>query len=70
MIQVWYPAERSGPGQAYRTRAETDLKKQHLSLVTTHAAPGVPVATARASYPLVIFSPSWTGRRKPEHGPG
>jgi dienelactone hydrolase len=63
MIQIWYPAERSGPRQAYRTWAETELKTEHLALVKTHAAPGVPVATALPQYPIVLFSPSWTGRR-------
>jgi pimeloyl-ACP methyl ester carboxylesterase len=63
MIQLWYPAERCGPRLPYRTRAETDLKKAHLALVQTHAARAVPVASARARYPVVVFSPSWTGRR-------
>jgi predicted dienelactone hydrolase len=63
MIQIWYPAEFAGPGQVYRTRAETDLKKAHLALVKTHAATGVPVARAQARYPVVIFSPAWLGRR-------
>jgi predicted dienelactone hydrolase len=63
MIQVWYPAESAGPGQAYRTRAETDLKRAHLALVKTHAATGVPVARTEARYPVVLFSPAWMGRR-------
>lgn len=63
MVQVWYPAQCSGPGQAYRTAAETEFKKRHLALVRTHAAAGVPVADAVPRYPLVLFSPSWTGRR-------
>ena len=63
MIQIWYPAERSGPGQPYRTRAETTFTKEHLALARTHAAAGVPVAVAQPRYPVVIFSPSWTGRR-------
>lgn len=63
MVQIWYPAERAGPGQAYRTRAETDWKKRHLARVRTHAATAAPVAGARARYPVVLFTPSWTGRR-------
>jgi predicted dienelactone hydrolase len=63
MVQIWYPAEQVGPGQIYRPRAETDLKKSHLALVRTHAAKGVPVAQAQARYPVVLFSPAWTGRR-------
>jgi predicted dienelactone hydrolase len=63
MIQVWYPAEWAGPGRPYRTRAETEFKKQHLALVKTNAATGVPIARAQARWPVVIFTPSWTGRR-------
>src|SRR5581483_7569872 len=47
----------------YRTLAETPLTKIHLASVRTHAAPMVPVAGAEARYPIVLFSPSWTGRR-------
>src|SRR5262249_43974891 len=61
--QVWYPAEWAGPGRPYRTPAETEFKKRHLALVKTNAATGVPVASAQARYPVVIFSPAWTGRR-------
>jgi pimeloyl-ACP methyl ester carboxylesterase len=63
MIQVWYPAEHAGPGQVYRPLAETEFKKSHLALVRTNAATGVPLAHARDRYPVVLFSPSWTGRR-------
>jgi len=63
MVQLWYPAERSGPGQAYRTRAETSFVKEHLALVRTHAATGLPVAMAQPRYPVVFFSPAWTGSR-------
>jgi hypothetical protein len=61
MVQIWYPADQSGPGQAYRTWAETEFKKRHLALVRTHAAAGVPVAGSQGRYPVVLFSPSWTG---------
>jgi predicted dienelactone hydrolase len=63
MIQIWYPAEHGGPGIAYRPLAETEFKKRHLALVRTHAVRGVPIAKAQAQYPLVLFAPSWTGRR-------
>ena len=42
MVQIWYPAERRGPGEAYRLRRELPFKKEHLALVRTHAAAGVP----------------------------
>jgi predicted dienelactone hydrolase len=63
MVQIWYPAARSGPGQEYRKRAEVDFKKEHLALVRTHAATAVPMAAAQSRYPVVIFSPAWVGRR-------
>jgi predicted dienelactone hydrolase len=63
MVQVWYPAESTGPGQAYRSRAEAALSHQHLTLVRTHAAEGVPSARSPERFPLIVFSPSWTGRR-------
>jgi predicted dienelactone hydrolase len=63
MIQIWYPAARTGPREAYRTRAETSVLKGHLALVRTHAAAGVPVAAVPGRYPVVIFSPSWRGQR-------
>ena len=63
MIQIWYPADQAGPGQPYRTRAETEFKKAHLALVRTHAATGTALSGGQARYPVVIFSPAWTGRR-------
>jgi predicted dienelactone hydrolase len=63
MVQIWYPSERSGPGQPYRSRREVAFKKEHLALVRTHASPGVPLASAQKRYPLLIFSPSWGGCR-------
>ena len=63
MVQVWYPAECDGPGEPYRTFAETTLKTQHLARVRTHAALGVPVAKTPARHPVVLFSPSIGGRR-------
>jgi predicted dienelactone hydrolase len=63
MIQIWYPAQSRGPGQFYCVPAGLPLKKNHLSLVGTHAADGVPVARKMDRYPILIFSPSWTGGR-------
>ncbi len=63
MIQIWYPTNQIGPGQAYRSPDELSLVKQHLALVQTHAAPGVPLAAAPSRFPLILFAPSWTGRR-------
>jgi predicted dienelactone hydrolase len=63
MIQIWYPAECAGPLQAYRTFAETSFKTQHLALVRTHAARNVPVVKGTERFPVLIFTPSWNGRR-------
>ncbi len=63
MIQVWYPTDHAGPGQSYRSPDEVSLIKQHLALVQTHAAPGAPLAVTPSRFPLVLFAPSWTGRR-------
>jgi pimeloyl-ACP methyl ester carboxylesterase len=63
MIQVWYPAERSGPAHFYCSRAEMPFKKEHLSRVKTPAAEGVPIARSPGRFPVLIFSPAWKGRR-------
>lgn len=63
VVQVWYPAEREGPRQPYLSRSEVPFKKSHLALVETHATPGVPLARAAPRFPVLIFCPSWTGRR-------
>jgi predicted dienelactone hydrolase len=63
MIQIWYPADRSGPPFPYRPRAETSLRSRHFALVPTHASAGVPLARGAGRLPVVLYSPSWTGRR-------
>jgi len=65
VIQFWYPAtSSSGPRQPYCLRSEMPLRKEHLSLVSTHAATGVPLAGTPRRSPVLIFSPSWTGGRR------
>ena len=63
MIQIWYPTQQAGSGQAYRQRDELTLLKQHLALVQTHAASSVSVAALPARLPVLLFAPSWTGSR-------
>jgi predicted dienelactone hydrolase len=65
MVQLWYPAEPlPGAKRAfYRSRAATGLKKENLALVRTRALAGVPLARAQSPFPVLIFSPSWTGGR-------
>ena len=63
MVQIWYPAARSGPPSPYRLPSETTLRRDRLALVKTHSAVGVPVSDARPGYPVILYSPSWQGRR-------
>lgn len=63
MIQIWYPTQQHGPRQAYRKHSEVSLVKQHLAFVQTHAGVGVPLPPGRERFPLILFAPSWTGRR-------
>lgn len=63
LVQIWYPADRQGPGAPYRTPAETTLKTRHLARVRTRATLGVPVATTPTRHPVLLFSPAANGRR-------
>ncbi len=63
MIQVWYPTRENGPGKPYRASNEVSWSKQHLALVRTHAVEDASLATDQDQFPLLIFEPSWTGRR-------
>ena len=63
MVQMWYPTQQVGTGQRYRRRDELSFLKQHLALVQTHSAPNVAVAESPARLPVLLFAPSWTGRR-------
>jgi predicted dienelactone hydrolase len=63
LVQLWYPAQGAGPRQAYRGPAEVAFPKEHFALVQTHAAARAPLAEALPRYPVVLFAPSWIGRR-------
>jgi dienelactone hydrolase len=63
MVQVWYPTQEKGPGKPYRAGNEVSWSKQHLALVATHAVEGASLASDQDRFPLLIFEPSWTGRR-------
>ena len=63
LVQIWYPSEQSGTGKPYRSHAEVSWPKQHLALVETHSVEGVALATMPDRFPVLIFAPSWTGRR-------
>jgi predicted dienelactone hydrolase len=63
MVQVWYPSDVRGPGRPYRSFNEVAFPKDHLALVLTHASEGVPMSKSQLRFPIVLFSPSWIGRR-------
>lgn len=68
MIQLWYPTEPgvSGVRSAYRDRRTTSSWTSQLSLVKTNAivdAPIAPVPKGSGGYPILLFSPSWSGQR-------
>src|SRR5579859_5410238 len=68
MIQIWYPAERGDreARSAYRDRRTTSFWTSQLSLVRTNAVVDVPIVPARketGGYPVLLFSPSWSGQR-------
>jgi dienelactone hydrolase len=64
MVQIWYPAE---PGQgklaSYRRRVETTLESSYQAVLPTHSRLHAPVLRAGAPYPVLLFNPSWRGRR-------
>lgn len=63
LTQIWYPSDSRGTRQQYRTQAEVTLVKQQLAMVKTNASSNVPIATTPEQFPVVVFSPSWIGRR-------
>ncbi len=62
LIQIWYPSEDSGRKDYYRMWQETTLKTESLALVRTCASVGSSLAGRVTEYPVILFSPSWTGR--------
>lgn len=65
MVQIWYPVDRSFHGQLafYREKQTTNWRTSQLALVKTNAYLHAPMAAAQASYPILVFSPSWSGQR-------
>ena len=65
IVQLWYPAEthRHIKLAPYRDKEEGWLLTRYLSLVRTHAQIGVPVANARHTYPVLLFSPAYNSGR-------
>lgn len=65
IVQLWYPA---APGQKgdiapYRGPDSGWFLTHYLALVPTHARIGVPVSSAEATYPVLLFSPAWSAGR-------
>ena len=65
MVQIWYPVDPSFKGELapYRNKEVTNWHTAQLALVKTNAYLGAPLASAQASYPVLVFSPSWSGQR-------
>ena len=61
MVQIWYPTDQAGVPQYYRANIPATFKNQHIRLVKLHSCSGVPIAKANTRFPVLIFSPSWTG---------
>ncbi|HEY6430579.1 MAG TPA: alpha/beta fold hydrolase [Acetobacteraceae bacterium] len=61
-VQLWYPAgDASGRPRAPYSWSAGVRSLRHW--VRTDAVLGAPVATARASYPVVLLLPGWSGGR-------
>jgi dienelactone hydrolase len=65
MVQIWYPVDPSFRGELapYRSKEVTNWRTAQLVLVKTNAYLSAPLASAQRSYPVLVFSPSWSGQR-------
>jgi hypothetical protein len=67
MAQVWYPSDTRlrGRGFSYRPYPRNLLpwKTAHLALIETHATLGAPLSSRQSRFPVLLFSPSWSGER-------
>jgi predicted dienelactone hydrolase len=66
VVQVWYPAiSNYGDKASYlpdRRSIPTGVFS-HLGLVKTHAVRDVAIAPSTSPYPVVLYTPSWSGYR-------
>jgi hypothetical protein len=63
-VQAWYPARPAGQRLAdYRRREETSWISRYQSILRTHSFLDAVAQPAGASYPVLIFNPSWTGQK-------
>jgi predicted dienelactone hydrolase len=66
VIQIWYPVDPSvrNPARApYRDKTITTLMDAHFALVRTHSILGAQLAKAECRYPVLVYTPSWSGIR-------
>lgn len=65
MIQIWYPTESSARGQIapYIDTRITTFRDAHIALVESHALLDAPLSRSQDRFPLVFYSPSWSGIR-------
>jgi hypothetical protein len=73
MIQIWYPAESDGRQEPERylsnlmgmktAREVFGTRFSQLDFVTTHSHRDATLSKAQNRYPILIFSPSWSGSR-------
>jgi predicted dienelactone hydrolase len=66
VIQVWYPAIATNAAKAPYLKDARLIPTglfSHLNLIKTHAVTDAPAATTGAPYPIVIYSPGWSGVR-------
>ena len=65
MVQIWYPVDPSFRGElaTYRSKEVTNWRTAQLALVKTNAYLSAPLASEQRNYPVLVFSPSWSGQR-------
>jgi predicted dienelactone hydrolase len=64
VVKVWYPSVKRNRDKAAYLDDERLIpagKFSHLGLVKTHAVRDAPLASEKTPYPVVIYSPSWSG---------
>lgn len=64
VIQIWYPAMPvNGRTLPYRDRRIATFKSSHFRLVETHAVPGARPYASSERFPVLLYTPSWSGTR-------
>ncbi len=66
VVQVWYPAISNYGEKAPYLPDRQSIPKgvfSHLGLVKTHAVRDVAIAPSTSPYPILLYTPSWSGYR-------